>query len=149
LTDPNGLIIKSIQTFSDKTGHFSSFDFKIPSVSTPGTWKLDASSGVSHTAMQLVVKSSTQGITVHLDRLSGIYSRGDLITISGTDAGITTPVTVTIGSNSTNVDSLPTSSTNRGDYTTIWQVPRNVNPGQYTITATSITGKATIGVTIQ
>ncbi len=149
LTDPNGLIIKSIQTFSDKTGHFSSFDFKIPSVSTSGTWKLDASSGVSHTAMQLVVKSSTQGITVHLDRLSGIYSRGDLITISGTDAGITTPVTVTIGSNSTNVDSLPTSSTNRGDYTTIWQVPRNVNPGQYTITATSITGKATIGVTIQ
>jgi hypothetical protein len=149
LTDPNGFIIKSLQTFSDKTGHFSSFDFKIPSVSTPGIWKLDASSGVSHKSMQLIVKSSKQGIIVHLDRPSGIYSRGDMITISGTDAGVTAPVSITIGSNSTNLDTLPTSSTNRGDYTTIWQVPRNVNPGQYIITATSITGKATIGITIQ
>lgn len=149
LTDPNGLIIKSLQTFSDKTGHFSSFDFKIPSVSTPGTWKLDASSGVSHTAMQLIVKSSKQGVTVHLDRTSGIYTRGDMVTISGTDAGITTPVSITIGTNSTNIDTLPTSSTNRGDYTTIWQIPRNVNPGQYTITVTSVTGKATIGIKVQ
>jgi hypothetical protein len=149
LTDPNGLAIKSLQTFSDKTGHFSSFDFKIPSVSTPGTWKLDASSGVSHAAIPLVVKSSKQGVTVHLDRASGIYSRGDMITISGTDAGVTTSVSVKIGSNSTNIDTLPTSSTNRGDYTTIWQVPRNVNPGEYTITVSSVTGKATIGIKIQ
>lgn len=149
LTDPNGLIIKSIQTFSDKTGHFSSFDFKIPSVSTPGTWKLDASSGISHTSIPIIVKSSKQGITVHLDRSSGIYSRGDRITISGTDAGITASVYVKIGSNSTDVDTLPTSSTNRGDYITIWQIPRNINPGAYTVTATSVTGKATIGITIQ
>lgn len=149
LTDPNGLVIKSLQAFSDKTGHFSSFDFKIPSVSTPGTWKLDASSGVSHTAIPLIVKSSKQGITVHLDRDSGIYTRGDMVTISGTDAGITASVSVTIGSNSTTVDSLPTSSTNRGDYTTVWQVPRGINPGTYTVTASSITGKATIGIIIQ
>ncbi len=149
LTDPNGLIIKSLQTFSDKTGHFSSFDFKIPSTSIPGTWKLDASSGVSHTAMQLTVKSNKQGVTIHLDRTSGIYTRGDMVTVSGTDAGITTPVSITIGTNSTNLDTLPTSSTNRGDYTTVWQIPRNVNPGQYTITVTSVTGKATIGIKVQ
>lgn len=149
LTDPNGLVIKSLQTFSDKTGHFSSFDFKIPSVSTPGTWRLDASSGVSHKAIPLIVKSNKQGITVHLDRLSGTYTRGDLVTISGTDAGITASVSVSISSNSTLIDSLPTSSTNRGDYTTVWQVPRSINPGTYTVTASSITGKATVGITIQ
>ncbi len=149
LTNPNGLVIKSLQVFSDKTGHFSSFDFKIPSISTPGTWKIDASSGVSHTSLQLVVKSSKQGITVNLDRLSGIYTRGDRVTISGTDAGITASVSVNIGSNSTVVDTLPTSSTNRGDYTTVWQVPRSINPGAYTVTASSVTGKATIGITIQ
>ena len=149
LTDPNGLVIKSLQTFSDKTGHFSSFDFKIPSVSTAGTWRLDASSGVSHTAIPLVVKSSKQGITVHLDRISGTYTRGDLVTISGTDAGITASVSVKIGNNSTIVDTLPTSSTNRGDYTTVWQVPRNVNPGTYAITASSVTGQATIAIKIQ
>ena len=48
LTDPSGVVSKSLNVFSDKTGHFSSFDFKIPSVATPGTWKLEAISGVNH-----------------------------------------------------------------------------------------------------
>lgn len=149
LTDPNGQIIKTMQTFSDKTGHFSSFDFSIPPIATPGTWKLDATSGINHTPVQLIVKSSKQAITVHLDRLSGAYARGDIVEISGTDAGITASVKITINSNSTVVDTLPTSATNRGDYQTDWQVPRNVNPGIYTVEASSITGKAIISITIQ
>lgn len=149
LTDPNGQIIKTIQTFSDKTGHFSSFDFSIPPVATPGTWKLDATSGINHAPVQLIVKSSKQAITVHLDRPSGAYTRGDIVAISGTDAGITASVKITINSNSTVVDTLPTSATNRGDYQTDWQVPRNVNPGIYTVEASSITGKAIISITIQ
>ncbi|MGI0017237.1 MAG: hypothetical protein ACREA1_00855 [Nitrosotalea sp.] len=149
LTDPNGQVVKSVQTFTDKTGHFSSFDFTIPSVAVPGTWKLDGTSGVNHSSVPLIVKSSKQAITVHLDRASGVYTRGDIVKISGTDAGITASVKITINSNSTVVDTLPTSATNRGDFDTAWQVPRNVNPGQYTVQASSITGKATISITIQ
>lgn len=149
LTDPNGQVIKTVQTFSDKTGHFSSFDFSIPPVATPGTWKLDATSGINHTPVQLIVKSSKQAITVHLDRPSGTYTRGDIVAISGTDAGITATVKITINSNSTAIDTLPTSATNRGEYQTDWQVPRNVNPGIYTVEASSVTGKATISITIQ
>ncbi|MDE1769488.1 MAG: hypothetical protein KGI28_02905, partial [Thaumarchaeota archaeon] len=149
LTDPTGIVVKSLETFTDKTGHFSSFDFKIPSIATTGTWKLDATSGLNHTPKYLTVKSTNQGITVNLDRLTGIYTRGDTIKISGTDAGNTASVKIKIGSNSTLLDTLPTSATNRGDYQTDWQVPRSVNPGQYTIEASSITGKATISVTIQ
>ena len=149
LTDPNGQIIKTVQTFSDKTGHFSSFDFSIPPVATPGTWKLDATSGINHAPVQLIVKSSKQAITVHLDRLSGTYTRGDIVAISGTDAGITASVKITINSNSTVIDNLPTSATNRGEYQTDWQVPRNINPGIYTVEASSVTGKATISITIQ
>ncbi len=149
LTDPNGQIVKSIQTFSDKTGHFSSFDFSIPSVAVPGTWKLDGTSGVNHVSVPIIVKSSKQAITVHLDRPSGIYTRGDIVGIAGSDAGITASVKITINSNSTIIDTLPTSATNRGDYVTDWQVPRNVNPGMYTVQASSITGKAVISITIQ
>ena len=149
LIDPTGLLIKTIDTFSDKTGHFSSFDFKIPPFGIPGTWKLDASSGVNHISKFLIVKSSKQGITISLDRTSGIYTRGDLIKISGTDAGVSASVKIMIGTNSTTVDTLPTAATNRGEYSTDWQVPRSVNPGQYTIEASSITGKATISITIQ
>lgn len=149
LNDPNGQIIKSMQTFTDKTGHFSSFDFSIPSVAVPGTWKLDGTSGVNHSSIPLIVKSSKQAITVHLDRTSGVYTRGDIVAIAGSDAGITASVKITINSNSTVIDTLPTSATNRGDYVTDWQVPRNVNPGTYTVQASSITGKAVISITIQ
>lgn len=149
LTDPNGQIVKTEQTFSDKTGHFSSFDFNLPSTAIPGTWKLDGTSGVNHSSIPLIVKSSKQAITVSLDRASGAYTRGDIVTISGTDAGVTAEVAITINGNSTVIDKLPTSSTNRGDYSTAWQVPRNVNPGTYTVEASSVTGKATISMTIQ
>ncbi|SMH71618.1 hypothetical protein [Candidatus Nitrosotalea okcheonensis] len=149
LTDPNGQIVKTEQTFSDKTGHFSSFDFNLPSTAIPGTWKLDGTSGVNHSSVPLIVKSSKQAITISLDRASGAYTRGDIVTISGTDAGVTAEVTITINGNSTVIDKLPTSSTNRGDYSTAWQVPRNVNPGTYTVEASSVTGKATISMTIQ
>ncbi len=149
LTDPNGQIVKSVQTFTDKTGHFSSFDFSIPSIAVPGTWKLDGISGVNHQSVPIIVKSSKQAITVHLDRTSGVYTRGDIVAISGSDAGVTASVKITINSNSTVIDTLPTSATNRGDYVTDWQVPRNVNPGVYTVEASSITGKAVISITIQ
>ncbi|HEX5457622.1 MAG TPA: hypothetical protein VFX64_04470 [Candidatus Nitrosotalea sp.] len=149
LTDPTGQVVKSVQTFTDKTGHFSSFDFNIPSVAVPGTWKLDGASGVNHNSVPIIVKSSKQAIIVHLDRPSGTYTRGDIVEITGSDAGVTASVKITINSNSTVIDTLPTSATNRGDYVTDWQVPRNVNPGQYTVEASSITGKAVISITIQ
>lgn len=149
LSDPSGVVVKSLNTFSDKTGHFSSFDFKIPPIATPGTWKLDGTSGVNHQSIPIIVKSTTQGITVKLDRASGFYTRGDIVKISGTDAGITASVKIKIGNNSTLVDTLTTSATNIGEYNTAWQVPRNINPGTYTIETSSITGKATISVTFQ
>lgn len=149
LTDPNGQVVKTVQTFSDKTGHFSSFDFSLPSISIPGTWKLDGTSGVNHSSIPIVVKSTTQAITISLDRASGAYTSGDIVTISGSDAGVTASVEITINSNSTVIDKLPTSATNRGDYSTAWQVPRDVNPGTYTVEASSVTGKATISMTIQ
>ena len=149
LMDPSGILVKTVNTFSDKSGHFSSFDFKIPPFATTGTWKLDGSSGVNHVSKFLIVKSTKQGISVSLDRLSGIYTRGDIIKISGTDAGNTAGVKISIATNSTIIDTLPTSATNRGDYQTDWQIPRSVNPGQYAIVASSITGKATISITIQ
>jgi hypothetical protein len=149
LTDPNGQVVKTVQTFSDKTGHFSSFDFNLPSIAIPGTWKLDGTSGVNHSSIPIVVKSSTQAITVSLDRASGAYTPGDIVTISGSDAGVTASVEITINSNSTVIDKLPTSATNRGDYSTAWQVPHDTNPGTYTVEASSVTGKATISMTIQ
>jgi hypothetical protein len=149
LTDPNGILVKSIQTFADKSGHFSSFAFSIPSIATPGTWKLDATSGINHVSKNIMVKSSTQAITIKVDRASGLYTRGDIIAISGTDAGSDNSLSISIGNSAGAIDTLETSSTNRGDYTTDWVVPNDIKPGTYTIAISSPNGKSTLSVTIQ
>ena len=95
------------------------------------------------------MKSSKQGITIHLDRPSSIYTKGEILVISGTDAGNTASVSIKISNNSTMVDTLPTTSTNRGDYNTSWQIPHSINPGTYAVEASSITGKATISLRVQ
>ena len=150
LTDPNVVIIKSEETFSDKSGIFSSTDFVIPSDGTSGTWQLDATCGINHKSIPLTVKSSHEGISVNLDRVPPIYVRGDIVTISGTGAGNDNNVIIgVIGTNSTQLVSLNISSTNVGAFSTLWKIPPNFNSGTYTIHVKSITGQATVNVTIQ
>ena len=150
LTDPTGLAVKKIQTFTDKTGHFSSFDFRVPPTATPGTWNLVAESGINHKSFPIAVKSATQSISVLLDRNPGIYARGDLVIISGTDAGVTTSVNIDIlDANLTKSISLQAGSTNRGDFSTTWPVPKNFVPGSYIIQVSSVKGKASTALIVQ
>ncbi|HEV2192984.1 MAG TPA: hypothetical protein VGR54_05110 [Nitrosopumilaceae archaeon] len=150
LSDPNGVIVKSVETFSDKTGIFSSTDFRIPGNGTPGTWKLEATSGINHTSLTITVKSGHEGISVRLDRVPPIYVRGDIVTISGTGAGSDANVIIMVlGNNSTQLTSLNISSTNIGNFSTIWKIPLSFNPGSYTIQVKSATGQATTNISVQ
>jgi hypothetical protein len=150
LIDPASETVKSVQTFTDKNGHFSSFDFKIPPSGALGIWQLDAASGINHKTLSITVGSLSQGITVHLDKIPGVYSRGDAVTISGTNAGITAQVNVDIsGGNNTQTINLKFSSTNTGDYSTVWKVPIDFYQGTYTIQASSLTGKATVSMIVR
>lgn len=150
LVDPTGVPVKTIQTFTDKSGHFSSFEFRIPATATPGTWRIDATSGLNHKSANITVKSTTQGITVRLDRDSGLYARGDLVQITGTDAGATSTVTAKIlGVNSTEITRMQVTTTNRGDYSLEWKIPPTFNIGTFTIQASSSKGTASVNITIQ
>ena len=150
LTDPNGIIAKTSQTFTDKTGHFSSFNFRIPGDGHPGTWTIDANCGINHKSLPISVKSSNQLITIHVDKDIATYSRGNIITISGTDAGVSADISIKIlGINSTQIAKLQIGSTNRGEYSTVWTIPLTLSTGNYTIQAASITGKASLNITVQ
>jgi hypothetical protein len=150
LSDPNGVIVKSEETFSDKAGIFSSIDFRIPGDGTPGTWKLEASSGINHTSLTITIKSGHEGISVKLDRVPPIYVRGDIVTISGTGAGNDANVIIKVlGTNSTQLVSLNISSTNVGDFSTIWKIPLSFDTGSYTIQVKSAKGQATTNISIQ
>lgn len=59
LIDPNGHTVQHVQTFSDKTGHYTSSSIKVPTYAIPGIWKIQATSGVSRTIVQIRVATST------------------------------------------------------------------------------------------
>lgn len=59
LTDPNGIVVKSIQISSDKTGQFLSSNLKIPTNAISGIWRINATHNVSHTSLEIKVNSST------------------------------------------------------------------------------------------
>ena len=150
LTDPNGVIVKSQDTFTDKTGIFSSTDFRIPGDSTTGIWKLAATSGINHASLDLTIKSGHEGISIKLDRVPPVYSKGDIVTISGTGAGHSVGVIIKIlDTNSTQILSLDILSTNIGDFSTLWNIPANFNSGTYTIQVKSITGQIATKISIQ
>ncbi len=58
LSDPHGVVVKSVQTVANKTGYFSSSDIQIPTNAIPGVWRTSATSGVFHTNMEINVVSS-------------------------------------------------------------------------------------------
>ncbi len=149
LTDPNGVQAKSEQTFVDKSGIFSAFDFRIPDDGMAGTWKLDATSGINHKSIPIIVKLES-ALTVQLDKNPPNYIVGSIVQISGSGAGQSVGVIINVlGSNPTPIQTLQIQSTNRGDYSTEWVIPQSLGTGTYTIEVSSIAGKVTTHITVQ
>jgi hypothetical protein len=151
LSDPNGTKIKTQDVFTDKKGTFSSFIFRIPSNAQTGVWKLEAGSGINHVAKDITVleNSSEPELTIHLDK-STSYAAKDTITISGNGAGKSQSVVITIlKSDETKITELTVASTSVGSFSTIWNIPEDLIPGNYTIKATDAKNNAETTFTIQ
>lgn len=149
LTDPHGIPVKSKQTFTDKDGRFSAFDFRIPGDGTTGNWKLDATSGVNHKSLELTVRS-TNSMSVQFDKTPAVYSRGDLMKITGSGAGKSLDIIIkVISASNVVVTTLDIQSTNTGDYSIPWNIPKDFSPGTYTILVKSAVEQASSTITIQ
>jgi hypothetical protein len=61
LIDPNGNVVKSVQTNSDDAGLFSSYDLKIPTNAISGIWKIMATHGITHSSIDIKVNSMSNG----------------------------------------------------------------------------------------
>ena len=149
LTDPNGIPVKSEQTFTDKTGIFSSFDFRIPSDGSIGTWKLEATSGINHVSLNLNVVSSTV-MTIQVDKTPPNYSVGDLVLITGSGAGKESDITIKIlGAGNSVINTLNIQSTNAGNYSTDWSIPKDLGIGTYTIQVQAAKMQVSTTITVQ
>lgn len=149
LSDPSGVQTKSEQEFVDKSGIFSVFDFRIPDDGMAGTWKLDATSGIDHRSIPIVVKSESQ-LTIQLDKNPPTYSTGDIVQISGSGAGQSAGVVINIlDTSNKQLETLQIQSTNRGDYSTEWLIPKTFGSGTYAVQVSCIAGKVSTPITIQ
>ncbi|MGI0060688.1 MAG: hypothetical protein ACREBJ_13070, partial [Nitrosotalea sp.] len=83
LIDPNGVSVKSMQIFSDKTGHLYSLNFSIPSTATAGTWKIHGTSGVSNVSVSLTVENIPGAQMVKND-----LGDGNVFNIQAKDRGL-------------------------------------------------------------
>ncbi|MDC8452605.1 MAG: hypothetical protein KGH87_06670 [Thaumarchaeota archaeon] len=85
LIDPNGNVVKSIQTNSDNTGQFSSNDLKIPTNAISGIWQINATHGISYSSVEIKVNSSASNDLVKNNTNETIRTYGgggDVVTIT-------------------------------------------------------------------
>src|SRR5574340_1342613 len=85
LIDPNGNVVKSVQTNSENTGQFSSNDLKIPTNAISGIWQINATHGISYSNIEIKVNSSASNDLVKNNTNETIRTYGgggDVVTIT-------------------------------------------------------------------
>ena len=130
--DSNGTVIKNVETFSDRFGVFKIDNFRIPGEAKDGMWVVKAKSGGNFSETKFTVSGESSGITIMTDKDS--YKTNEIVTISGNGARQSSTVTVKIiDSEGEQVDRLDITAKNDGNYITVWQIPANMEAGEYQI----------------
>ena len=134
ISDPSGNVIKKIETFSDKFGVFKIDNFRIPNDGEPGKWKIDAKSGGNFNSAEFGVSTEDEGLSIFTDKPN--YERGELVTISGSGARMSATITMIVyDSNDEIIDELNITAKGNGEFLTIWQIPVELESGEYEIKA--------------
>jgi hypothetical protein len=136
LSDPNGTVIKSKETFTNKDGIFSDSSFKIPVTAQPGTWTIQARSGPNFDDVKITVQGSVEeGMVIYVDSVVSTNT-GKQVTIKGYGAAINQFVVITIFSeDDEEITELTIKATKEGEFSTPWLADNTVPLGTYTLKA--------------
>ena len=150
IIDPTGSVIREFDTFTDRIGTFKVDNFKIPSNGRTGDWIIKIGNNANVVEKSFSVVELTDMIQVNLDKDDRIYRDGDLMAISGKNAIVGSSITITITDlNGTEVTpGLFISVTSTGEFYTIWQVPKNIEPGIYDVYVNDGTNDTSISFTV-
>ena len=136
LRDPEGEIVKTKETFTNKDGVFSEGSFRIPLEAKIGIWTIHAQSGPNFDDVEITVQGDLEeGIVIFVDSILPSPG-GDIVTIKGYGAAISQQIIITIISeDDEEITELSIFSTGEGEFSTIWLVDNQIAPGTYTIKA--------------
>ena len=135
LMDSNGDIIKEKETFSDKNGKISESSFRIPSDAKHGIWKFNAKSGSNfHTIEIEVLAILEEGMIVSVVAGKDVPGVGKTVLIKVIGAKQTVEFEI-IASDEEIIETLSFVASDQGDINLPWIIPKDTEPGTYTISA--------------
>jgi hypothetical protein len=133
LMDPDGIIIKEKETFSDKSGRISESSLRIPSDGKPGVWKINTKSGSNFDIIEIEVLAILQeGMQITVNEGETVAGVGKTISIRVLGAQQTVEITIIAEDGEILFDSgFPASS--QGEINQPWLIPKDTEPGTLTI----------------
>ena len=134
LIDPDGNVLKTKDTFTNKDGIFSENSFRIPVEAKVGTWNIHVKSGPNFDDVKITVQGSVEeGMVIYVDSVMP-STGGKIVTLKGYGAAVSQLVVITVFSETDEeITELTIVSTGVGDFSTIWLADNNIPLGTYTI----------------
>ena len=133
IAEPNGNIVKTFETFSDKIGVFKIDNFRIPADAQQGKWLINAKSGGNFKTTEFTVLGLEGILMISLDKDN--YDKGDFMNIYGSGSRESSTITIKIFDPAgEKFNELNFPAKNNGEYTTVWQIPKDAPSGIYQIT---------------
>ncbi len=135
LTDSDGNDVKIKETFSDKNGKISESSFRIPSEATPGMWNINVKSGSNFANIEIdVLAVSTEGMIISTSEGLEVPGIGETINIDILGAAQTVSIEI-IAEDGEIIDELEFPASAQGEIHQPWIIPKDTEPGTYTIKA--------------
>ena len=145
LVDTTGINVKKVDAFSDKNGLFVSDKLRIPASAETGTWNIVIKSGGNYAEQEITIGQEVEGMVVYIDGKQTEFRLNEILQIKGTGAAVSHSIKIDIIK--PNGDSLTDEpfymvATSDGSFSLTWQVPTDIESGDYTINATDGTNEA-------
>jgi len=142
LYDPDGNEVKVKDTFSDKNGKISESSFRVPSDAEPGMWTINAKSGQNLDIIEIEVLATLfEGMQVSVEKGEIVPTIGETITIKVLGAKQNVAIEI-IADDGETIYTLSSRASNQGEVSLPWIIPKETEPGIYTVRITDAFGSA-------
>ena len=149
MIDPDGKEIKTRDTFSNKNGKISEGSFRIPSDAKPGVWTIKATSGSNFNNVEINVLGVIQeGMVIDVEDGQMIAGLGKTIIIHVYGGKQTVNIEI-VSQDGKIIEELAFPASKSGEINQPWIIPKDTEPGIYTIKASDSSNSAEITHKIQ
>ena len=136
LMDPDENIIKEKESFSDKNGKITESSLRIPTDAKHGIWKINVKSGANFDTIEIDVLSTLQdGMIVTVEEGIEVGGVGKTISIKVNGAQQTVEIEI-VAEDGEIIETLSFPASDQGAIDLPWLIPKDTEPGLYTISVT-------------